>query len=156
MSEDINKLDEQQENELIIENLKKEILYAKAETENIRRRNIEEVKKAAKYAIDKFSEEIISVKDSLESGYKVSTDNVEDFKSGIELTLKQMEVVFNKFGINEVNPLNELFDPNKHQSISTKESEMPVNTVIEVLQKGYELNGRLIRPALVVVSNKTI
>lgn len=127
-------------------------MYAKAESENIRRRASEDVSKAQKFAVERFSTEILSVKDSLEAGLAVETATVESFKSGMELTLKQMVSVFEKFNIVEINPVGEKLDPHKHQAISMVESELAANTVVSVMQKGYSLNDRILRPALVLVS----
>jgi molecular chaperone GrpE len=127
-------------------------MYAKAEGENIRRRAMEDVSKAHKFAVEKFSGELLAVKDSLEAGLAVETENVESFKSGMELTLKQLGSVFEKFNIQEVNPLGEKLDPNKHQAIGVVESEQEPNTVVSVMQKGYTLNDRVLRPALVMVA----
>ncbi len=127
-------------------------MYAKAESENIRRRAAEDVNKAQKFAVERFSNEILAVKDSLEAGLAVETTTVESFKSGMELTLKQLNSVFEKFNITEINPVGEKLDPHKHQAISMVPSEMPANTVVSVMQKGYTLNERVLRPALVLVS----
>lgn len=127
-------------------------MYAKAETENIRRRAAEDVSKAQKFAVEKFSTEVLAVKDSLEAGLAVETATVESFKSGMELTLKQLTSVFEKFNISEINPAGEKLDPHKHQAISMVPSELPANTVVSVMQKGYALNERVLRPALVMVS----
>ena len=127
-------------------------MYAKAESENIRRRAAEDVSKAQKFAVEKFSSEMLAVKDSLEAGLAVETASVESFKSGMELTLKQLSSVFEKFNITEINPVGEKLDPHKHQAISMVPSELPANTVVTVMQKGYALNERVLRPALVMVS----
>lgn len=127
-------------------------MYAKAETENVRRRAAEEIAKAQKFAIEKFSSEILAVKDSLEAGLAVQTENVESFKNGMELTLKQLASVFEKFNIVEINPVGEKLDPHKHQAIGMVESEQEANTIVSVMQKGYTLNDRVLRPALVMVS----
>ena len=127
-------------------------MYAKAESENIRRRATEDVSKAQKFAVERFSNEVLAVKDSLEAGLAVETATVESFKSGMELTLKQLSSVFEKFNITEINPVGEKLDPHKHQAISMIESELPANTVVSVMQKGYTLNDRVLRPALVLVS----
>ena len=127
-------------------------MYAKAESENIRRRATEDVSRAQKFAVEKFSSEILAVKDSLEAGLAVETATVESFKSGMELTLKQLSSVFEKFNIVEINPVGEKLDPHKHQAISMVPSELPANTVVSVMQKGYTLNERVLRPALVLVS----
>ena len=127
-------------------------MYAKAEGENIRRRASEDVSKAQKFAVERFSNEMLAVKDSLEAGLAVGTATVESFKSGMELTLKQLSNVFEKFNIVEINPVGEKLDPHKHQAIGMVESELPANTVVSVMQKGYVLNERVLRPALVTVS----
>ncbi|MDP1636274.1 MAG: nucleotide exchange factor GrpE [Gallionella sp.] len=127
-------------------------MYAKAESENIRRRASEDVSKAQKFAVERFSNEVLAVKDSLEAGLAVETATVESFKSGMELTLKQLSSVFEKFNILEINPVGEKLDPHKHQAISMVPSEQPANTVVSVMQKGYTLNDRVLRPALVLVS----
>ncbi len=127
-------------------------MYAKAEGENIRRRAQEDVSKAQKFAVERFSNEMLAVKDSLEAGMAVQTDNIESFKSGMELTLKQLSSVFEKFNIKEINPIGEKLDPHKHQAIGMLESEQEPNTVVSVMQKGYSLNDRVMRPALVMVA----
>ena len=127
-------------------------MYAKAESENIRRRAAEDVSKAQKFAVERFSNEVLAVRDSLEAGLAVETATVESFKSGMELTLKQLSSVFEKFNIVEINPVGEKLDPHKHQAISMVESDLPANTVVSVMQKGYALNDRILRPALVLVS----
>ncbi|MBU0621863.1 MAG: nucleotide exchange factor GrpE [Gammaproteobacteria bacterium] len=127
-------------------------MYAKAEGENIRRRAAEDVSKAQKFAVERFSGEMLAVMDSLQAGMAVETENVESFKSGMELTLKQLSSVFEKFNIKEVNPLGEKLDPHKHQAIGMVESEQEANTVVTVMQKGYTLNDRVLRPALVMVA----
>lgn len=127
-------------------------MYAKAESENIRRRAAEDVAKAQKFAVERFSSEMLAVKDSLEAGLAVETATVESFKSGMELTLKQLSSIFEKFNIAEINPVGEKLDPHKHQAISMTDSDLPANTVVSVMQKGYALNDRVLRPALVLVS----
>jgi molecular chaperone GrpE len=127
-------------------------MYAKAESENIRRRAAEDVSKAQKFAVERFSNEMLAVKDSLEAGLAVQTATIESFKSGMELTLKQLSSVFEKFNISEINPVGEKLDPHKHQAIGMIDSEQPANTVVNVMQKGYSLNDRILRPALVMVA----
>ncbi|TXT23874.1 MAG: molecular chaperone GrpE [Gallionellaceae bacterium] len=127
-------------------------MYAKAEGENIRRRAAEDVSKAQKFAVERFSGEMLAVMDSLQAGLAVQTENIEGFKSGMELTLKQLASVFEKFNIKEVNPVGEILDPHKHQAIGMVESGQPANTVVSVMQKGYTLNDRVLRPALVMVA----
>ena len=127
-------------------------MYAKAEGENIRRRAIEDVSKANKFAVERFSNEMLAVKDSLEAGLEVKEGSVESFKSGMELTLKQLSSVFEKFNIKEINPVGEKFDAHLHQAIGMVESDQPANTVVSVMQKGYALNERVLRPAMVMVA----
>jgi molecular chaperone GrpE len=152
--EESHEIDAQAEDLLVqIEDLKNQVLYAKAEAENIRRRSYEEADKTRKFAIEGFSQELLSVKDSLEAS--LSSDNVDNktLIDGVELTLKQLNAVFEKFNIIEVNPIGEKFDPNEHQAMSMVESkEQEPNTVLNVLQKGYKLNDRVIRPAMVSVA----
>ena len=128
-------------------------MYAKAEGENIRRRAADDVIKAQKFAVERFSNEMLAVMDSLEAGLAVETGTVENFKSGMELTLKQLSSVFEKFNIVEINPtVGDKLDPNKHQAMGMLESEQPTNTVVSVMQKGYALNDRVLRPAMVMVA----
>jgi len=127
-------------------------MYAKAEGENIRRRAQEDISKAHKFAVERFSNEMLAVKDSLEAGLAVQAATVESFKSGMELTLKQLTSVFEKFNITEISPVGEKFDAHKHQAIGMLESEQEANTVVSVMQKGYQLNDRVLRPALVMVA----
>lgn len=128
------------------------VLYTKAEGENIRRRAMEDIDKARKFALEKFSNELLAVKDSLDAALAINTSDVESYKNGVELTAKQLTSVFEKFNIVEINPLGEKFDPNKHQAISMQQNSGEPNTVINVLQKGYTLNDRVLRPALVMVA----
>jgi molecular chaperone GrpE len=127
-------------------------MYAKAEGENIRRRAAEDVSKAQKFAVERFSNEMLAVMDSLQAGLAVETASVESFKSGMELTLKQLSSVFEKFNIKEINPVGEKLDPHRHQAIGMLDSDQPANTVVSVMQKGYALNDRVLRPALVMVA----
>jgi molecular chaperone GrpE len=130
-------------------------LRAKAETENVRRRAQEDIGKAGKFAVEKFSGEMLAVKDSLEAALASENQSAENLKSGVELTLRQLTAAFEKSGLKEINPLGEKFDPHKHQAISQVEAPddaTEANTVLTVLQKGYALHERVIRPALVVVS----
>jgi molecular chaperone GrpE len=128
------------------------VLYVKAEGENIRRRAMDDIEKARKFALEKFSGELLAVKDSLDAALAVGNADVESYKNGVELTSKQLSNVFEKFNIAEVNPIGEKFDPNKHQAISMLENSGEPNTVTSVLQKGYTLNDRVLRPALVMVA----
>ncbi len=133
-------------------------LRAKAETENMRRRAETDVASAHKFAIERFALEMLAVKDSLERArtvdLKPSDAALEKMFEGLDLTLKLMDSIFQKFALTEVNPaLGEKFDPERHQAMSAQDSaETPANHVLMVLQKGYLLNGRLRRPALVIVA----
>jgi molecular chaperone GrpE len=138
--------------EAALEEAKADVLYVKAEGENIRRRAMEDIDKARKFALEKFSNELLAVKDSLDAALLIEAADVQSYKDGVELTAKQLISVFDKFNIAEINPLGEKFDPNKHQAISMLENSGEPNTVINVLQKGYTLNERVLRPALVMVA----
>lgn len=127
-------------------------LRAKAETENVRRRAVEDIAKASKFAVEKFARELLAVKDSLEAGLAAENPSIESLKSGTELTLKQLVAAFEKSALKEINPIGEKFDPNFHQAISMIEADQEPNTVVTVLQKGYLLAERVLRPALVVVA----
>lgn len=129
-------------------------MYAKAEGENIRRRALEDVSKAQKFAVERFANEMLAVMDSLQAGLAVQNTTVESFKSGMELTLKQLSSVFEKFNIKELNPVGEKFDAHKHQGIAVIESEQEANTVVNVMQKGYSLNDRVLRPAMVTIAKE--
>jgi molecular chaperone GrpE len=127
-------------------------LRSKAEMENVRRRALEDVDKARKFALEKFAGELLAVKDSLEAALSVGENaTIESVKSGVELTLKQLAGVFEKNQVVEVNPLGEKFDPHTQQAIGMVDGDGEANTVASVLQKGYLLNDRVLRPALVMV-----
>lgn len=127
-------------------------MRAKAETENIRKRAQSDVTNAHKYAVENFSAELLTVMDSLEAALAVESATVENFKNGMELTQKQLTSVFDKFNIKAIDPKGERFDPHQHQAMCMVDSEQPANTVVQVMQKGYKLHERVIRPALVAVS----
>jgi molecular chaperone GrpE len=127
-------------------------LRAKAEAENIRRRAQDDITKAHKFAVEKFAGELLAVKDSLEAALAVPEQTVESFKSGVELTLKQLVAAFEKNALHEVNPAGQKFDPHKHQAIGMVDAEQEANTVVTVLQKGYLIADRVLRPALVMVA----
>jgi molecular chaperone GrpE len=127
-------------------------LRAKAETENVRRRAQDDILKAGKYAIEKFAGELLAVKDSLEAALANEKQDAETLHAGVELTLRQLIAAFEKSGLAEINPLEEKFDPHRHQAISQIEADGEPNRVINVLQKGYLIKDRVLRPALVVVS----
>ncbi len=135
-----------------------QLLRARAELENIKRRHAGELEKAHKYALDSFVRELLQVRDSLELGHQAALDQVdiEKLREGTELTLKLLGDVMEKFGVTSVEPLDQPFDPAFHQAISMQpRADVPPNTVVAVIQKGYLLNGRLMRPAMVLVSQAT-
>ncbi len=128
-------------------------LRAQADLENARRRADRDVEKAHKFALEEFAQELLGVKDSLELGLGAEDANAEKLREGSALTLKMLTQAMEKFAIQTLDPLGEEFDPNLHQAMTTQESaEHAPNTVIAVMQKGYLLNDRLLRPAMVVVS----
>jgi len=128
-------------------------LRARAEGENIRRRAQEDIAKAHKFAIEGFAESMLAVKDSLEMALTVEAPTVESIKEGVEMTLRQLTQAFEKNRLLEIRPeQGEKLDPMKHQSISTVPADQEANTVVSVLQKGYMIADRLLRPALVVVA----
>ena len=127
-------------------------LRAKAETENVRKRAQIDVANAHKYALESFAQELLPVRDSLEAALNSENLTLESLISGVELTLKQLDTAFEKVNIKEINPLGEMLDPHKHQAMTTVESDAEPNSIVSVFQKGYELNDRLVRPALVSVA----
>lgn len=127
-------------------------LRAKAETENVRRRAAEDVIKAGKFAIEKFATELLSVRDSLEQTLAVENPSLESIREGVELTLRNLARAFEKGGLQEIDPAGQKFDPHQHQAMAMIPAEQPANTVVQVFQKGYLLEGRVIRPAMVAVS----
>jgi molecular chaperone GrpE len=130
-------------------------LRAKAEAENIRRRAQEDVAKAHKFAIESFAEALVPVKDSLEMALKLDSPAVEPLKEGVEMTLKQLAAAFERNRLLEINPMpGEKLDPMRHQAISMVPAEQEANTIVSVLQKGYLISDRLLRPALVTVAQE--
>lgn len=128
-------------------------LRAKADGENIRRRAQEDITKAHKFAVENFAESLIPVKDSLEMALKIETASVEALREGTEVTLRQLTNAFEKNRLLEISPkAGEKLDPTKHQAVSMVPSDQDANTVVEVLQKGYTISDRLLRPALVTVA----
>ena len=132
------------------------LLRANAELDNLRRRTERELENAHKYALERFAQELLAVRDSLEMGVAAAEQEeagVEKIKEGTELTLKMLESAMQKFNIQAINPQDEPFNPELHQAMSMVETpDKAPNTVINVMQKGYLLNDRLIRPAMVIVS----
>ncbi len=127
-------------------------LRAKAETENVRKRAQIDVANAHKYALEDFAQQLLPVRDSLEAALASPNLTLESLKSGVEITLKQLISAFEKANIKEINPLGETLDPHKHEAMTTVESDAAHNSIVSVFQKGYELNDRLVRPALVSVA----
>ena len=129
------------------------VLRMQAEMENLRKRAERDISNTHKYAIEKFAGELLQVKDSLELGLDAGEADAAKLQEGSALTLKVLTSALQKFAIEEVDPLGEAFDPNLHQAMTTEESdEHGPNTVIRVMQKGYTLHERLLRPAMVIVS----
>ena len=135
-----------------IKELEASILYSKAEANNARKRALDDIEKARKFAVEKFCQEILLVKDSLDAALAIDKASLESYKDGIDLTSKQLLNIFAKFNIEEINPVEESFDPNFHQAMTMIESEKEPNKILNVMQKGYKLNERVLRPALVTVS----
>jgi molecular chaperone GrpE len=128
-------------------------LRAKAEMDNLRRRNAIDVQNAHKYGIEKFVNELLPVIDSMNLGLASKDASAEHLREGMELTMNMLQKMMEKLAIEEIDPLNEKFDPEKHQAMTMQpNAEVEPNTVISVMQKGYSLNERLIRPAMVIVS----
>lgn len=136
------------------ERLKDEFLRAKAETENVRRRAAEDVARAHKYALESFATSLLPVRDSLEAALAVEAPTTESLRDGVQITGRQLAAAFEKAAIAEIAPGGQRFDPHLHQAISQLESDEPPGTVVTVLQKGYRLHDRVIRPALVVVAKE--
>ncbi len=128
-------------------------LRAKAEGENIRRRAAEDVSKAHKFAIESFAEHLVPVTDSLYAALNAEAVDAKAFKEGLEITLKQLLSAFEKGRMTEINPaVGDKFDPHHHQAIASVPSDQEANTVVSVLQRGYSIADRILRPALVTVS----
>ena len=133
--------------------LEDNFLRAKAESENIRRRAVEDIAKAHKFAIESFAEHLVPVTDSLYAALGTQTGDAKSFKEGLEITLKQLLSAFDKGRMTEINPtVGDKFDPHHHQAIASVPSEQEANTVVSVLQRGYTVADRVLRPALVTVS----
>ena len=130
-----------------------QFLRTKAEMENMRRRAQKDVENAHKYGTEKLIGELIPVKEAMELGLAIQDATVESIREGMELTMASVNTMFEKLSIEEINPVNEKFDPENHQAMTMQPSdEVEPNTVLQVLQKGYRLNDRLLRPAMVIVS----
>jgi len=135
-----------------------QLLRARAEMENLQKRQARELENAHKFALDTFVRELLQVWDSLELGHTAAQDPAADvvrLREGTELTLKLFGDVMGKFGVQRVDPAGEPFNPDYHQAMSLQPcADLEPNRVVTVVQKGYTLNGRLVRPALVIVSRK--
>lgn len=134
-----------------------QVLRMQAELENQRKRATRDLENAHKYALDRFVADLLPVKDSLELGLAAAADGndnaIAKLREGTELTLKMLAQVLEKFGVREINPVGEVFNPEFHQAMTMQPAaHTPPNTVLNVFQKGYTLNERLVRPAMVVVS----
>jgi molecular chaperone GrpE len=127
-------------------------LRAKAESENIRKRAQIDVASAHKYAIDNFAGELLPVFDALDAALATGNASAETLRDGVELTRKQLRSAFEKFGLSLLDPVGEKFDPHHHQAMTAIESDAPVQSVVQVFQKGFKLHDRVIRPALVAVA----
>lgn len=166
-SEEIEEVDEQSQlietmqklvqAEAVIAHQKDEVLRVQAEMQNLRRRTEQDVEKAHKFGQERLSTELLAVMDNLERALQVSMDredeSVKPLLEGVELTLKSFVDCFRKFSIVQIDPLGEPFDPQLHQAMSMQENpNVEPDTVTAVMQKGYTLHGRVIRPAMVMVS----
>ena len=129
------------------------VLRTRAELENFRRRAQEDIEAAHKFAMNKFVASILPVKDNLEMALADQSGQFDNLKFGVELTLKEFQSAFNSAHIESIDPMGEKLNPHLHQAMQTEETdEVEPNTIIRVLKKGYKVNERLIRPALVVVA----
>ena len=145
--------------QLAAEDAKDDLLRVQAEMQNLRRRTEQDIEKAHKYGQEKFSIELLSVMDNLERALTAASehedDSVKAIYDGVDLTLKSFIDCFSKFNIETLDPLGEPFDPQTHQAMGMQENpEVEPNTVIAVMQKGYTLHGRVIRPAMVMVAKE--
>lgn len=135
-----------------------QLLRVRADMENLRRRAERDLENAHKYALERFVGELLPVQDSLEMGLVAASEETADIakvREGLELTVKMMQSAVQKAGVREIDPQGEKFNPEMHQAMTTQENaDLEPNTVVAVFQKGYLLNERLVRPAMVVVSKK--
>ncbi len=135
------------------------LLRAKAEIDNLRKRSRRDVENAHKFGLERFVAEVLPVLDSMELGLSAASEegvDGEKVREGLELTLRMLQAAVDKFGVTEVNPEGEKFDPERHQAMTMQETDaVDPGTVVSVIQKGYLLNERLVRPALVIVAKET-
>ena len=138
------------------EEQRNQLLRTRAEMENLRRRAERDLENAHKYGLERFINEILPVKDSLEMGLSVASDESTDIakiREGMDLTLKMMQALLQKMAVREINPLGEKFNPDMHQAMMAQPTaDVEPNTILAVYQKGYSLNDRVVRPAMVVIS----
>jgi molecular chaperone GrpE len=129
-------------------------MRAVAELDNYRKRTEREIDQARKFAIERFAQELLGVADALEAGIRIGAENPGPvLLEGAQATLRELSKAFDKAGIKLIDPKGQPFDPNWHEAMVAQESaDVPPNTVLSVIQKGYSLNGRLLRPARVIVS----
>lgn len=132
--------------------IKDALLRALADSENMRKHAQTDIANAYKYAIEGFATNLLPVKDTLERALADNASTTEQIKLGVDLTLKNLAAAFDKAKVVELNPLNQKFDPNQHQAVSQVESDLPPKTVVQVFQKGYLLQDRVLRPAMVAVA----
>ena len=134
-----------------------EYLRARADMENLRKRSAQEVLNASKFAIESFAEGMLAVADSLEMALAVEQQTLDGLRGGVELTLKQLQQAFQKGKLSAIEPVGEKFDPNRHQAVSMVDGAaltppVPSNHVVQVMQKGYMVADRVLRPAIVIVA----
>lgn len=153
-------LDRLSELERELEEVRQHVLYAQAETQNVRRRLEQEKQNAQAYAATAFSRDILSVKDNLERALSVvgddlrSDDRIKGLLTGIEATAREIDTVFQRHGITKVAAMGEQLDPNRHQAMLEVPSDAAPGTIVQELQSGYMIRDRLLRPALVGVAKK--
>ena len=139
----------------IVEESLEKAIRAQADMDNLRKRTVRDIENAHKYALERFVNELLPVLDSMEMGISASdgTENIDDLREGMELTLKILLTAMEKFDVKVIDPQGEKFNPEQHEAISMQEFDgAESGTVANVVQKGYELNGRLVRPAMVIVA----
>jgi len=135
-----------------VADLKDAWLRAKAETDNVRKQAQADVGRAHKYAVERFAEDLLPVKDALENTLAAGDVSLDTLRSGVELTLKALKASFDRAQVVELDPAGEKYDAHRHQAIQMVDSDKAPNTVVDVFQKGYLLNDRVLRPALVTVA----
>ena len=144
---------------LEVKALKEELLRSRAEIDNTRKRAEKDIAAAHKYGVERLVQDILPVKDSMDMGLEipVGSDVSDPFREGMELTSKMFGDFFDKLNVKAINPVGEMFDPEFHQAMMTEpSSEVEKGTVTKVMQRGYLLNDRLVRPALVVVAEEEV